>query len=196
MKLWYGSLVILVLGICIAGCTQPVENLTDNQTGAPLGLGNETPTETPMETMTTETGTATPMETVMANETATMNETTNVTGPGVPPEAPPVTPSETQYTVTIQNGVFNPQTIEVPSGSTVVWTNEGDTNQTVTGLGLEANFDSGLLAPGESFEWMFFTPGAYNYTSQTGGGVQGTVIVGAPGEANQTVQVSQTNQTM
>lgn len=200
MKLGYGILIILALGICIAGCTQPVENLTDNQTGAPLGLGNETPTETATETMATETTatetmaneteTMTPTETVMANETETVmaneTETMNVTSPGVPPETPSIAMNETAYTVTVQDGSFNPQTLEVPAGGTVVWINEGNMTQTVTGTGLESNFDSGLLAPGETFEWMFTAPGTYNYTSQTAAGMNGTIIVGTTEATNQT----------
>ncbi|MDN7025157.1 hypothetical protein FGU65_09685 [Methanoculleus sp. FWC-SCC1] len=87
--------------------------------------------------------------------------------------------------VAIQDGSFDPPTLEVPPGSTVVWTNEGTMNQTVTGIGLETNFDSGLIAPGETFDWMFTAPGTYNYTSLTTG-MSGNIIVGTAEETNQT----------
>ncbi|WP_128692965.1 hypothetical protein [Methanoculleus taiwanensis] len=174
MRLWYGILGLLVLGICIAGCTQPLENVTGNETLPGLLPGNETTTETPMET---------PAENMTGNETPAMNETP----PGVPPAEPPATLNESAYSVSIQDSGFNPASLEVPTGSMVVWTNEGSENQTVTGIGLGNAFDSGLIAPGENFTWGFMTPGIYNYTSQTTG-ASGNVVVGTMGETNSTGQ--------
>ncbi len=209
MKLWYGILGLLVLGICIAGCTQPQGNATGTETPTATTMGTpmETPTETVManETMTvnetpTTTGNMTVNETPTTTGNMTMNETTAATGNmtvnETSSEVPPVIPSYTalnasSYSVSIVQSGFIPATLEVPGGSMVVWTNEANSNQTVTGIGIDSNFDSGLLAPGETFTWTFVTPGTYNYTSQTAPAWTGTIIVGG---VNQTQQTNSTGQ--
>jgi len=84
--------------------------------------------------------------------------------------------------VNIQNFAFAPNTILIPVGTTVRWTNKDPVNHTVTSsTGL---FDSGILGPGQSFEFRFDTPGTYSYTCTLHPGMAGTVIV-----ANQVLTV-------
>ena len=56
---------------------------------------------------------------------------------------------------------FLPAIITVPVGTTVTWTNLTDFNHTATSFPLA--FDSGLLAPGDSFSYTFTQPGVFTY---------------------------------
>lgn len=57
---------------------------------------------------------------------------------------------------------FSPSNVTVTAGTRVVWTNVDPSNQhTVTSDG--GLFDSGILAPGESFTFTFTAPGTYSY---------------------------------
>ncbi len=94
---------------------------------------------------------------------------------------------------------FDPETVTVPQGGTVVWENDGSVAHTVTadteaipdGTAYFASggFDSeraarrdisgGLLEPGETFEHTFEQPGAYGYycIPHESSGMTGTVRV-------------------
>ena len=63
---------------------------------------------------------------------------------------------------------YLPAALAVPPGETVAWTNADAAAHTVTaggpGAGGQAGgFDSGLLLPGEAFEFAFEEPGEYGY---------------------------------
>jgi plastocyanin len=75
----------------------------------------------------------------------------------------------------IQNTGFTQRTILIPVGTTVRWTNNDSTAHTVTSS--TSLFDSGTLDPGESFEFLFDTPGTYHYACTLHPALQGTVIV-------------------
>ncbi len=90
-----------------------------------------------------------------------------------------------QANVSIGDNFYNPETITVNAGTTVVWVNNGGANHTVssdTGV-----FDSGiapadLLSSGETFSFTFTAPGTYPYFCYLHGaaggiGQAGTVIV-------------------
>jgi len=63
--------------------------------------------------------------------------------------------------VSIQDGYFDPAHITVPSGTTVVWTNEG--NQPHSVISDDGWFDSGLLYPGETYQTTLYEQGTYTY---------------------------------
>jgi plastocyanin len=120
-----------------------------------------------MATMTTmETGTTvTPGAT-----TTTLAAGTTETPPG-PPAA--VVADET---ISITDSGFVPNTLTVPTGTTVGWTNDASTNQTVSANGEAGFFDSGLLAPGDTYSYTFNGVGNYTYQSMIGG-FEGEIFV-------------------
>ena len=63
--------------------------------------------------------------------------------------------------VNIDNFSFTPQTLTVPAGATVKWTNKDDVPHTV----VETNqkFKSKALDTDESFSFTFTDPGTYEY---------------------------------
>ena len=63
--------------------------------------------------------------------------------------------------VSIQDGYFNPADISVSSGTTVVWTNEG--NQPHSVISDDGLFDSGLLYPGETYQTTLYGQGTTTY---------------------------------
>jgi plastocyanin len=63
--------------------------------------------------------------------------------------------------VPIQAFVFQPTTISVPAGTTVVWTNRDPVAHTVTDI--NGSYDSGLFEESGTFSMTFTTPGTYTY---------------------------------
>ena len=71
---------------------------------------------------------------------------------------------------------FSPQILAINAGDTVVWTNKGSKNQTVTS---NSNlWDSGNLKPGQTYKRVFAQPGRYEYRTNLTNGMNGTIIVG------------------
>jgi len=64
--------------------------------------------------------------------------------------------------VVIDNFSFSPQTIAVPVGATVTWTNHDDVPHVVTSANNRFN-KSSVLKPGQAFSNTFVTAGTYSY---------------------------------
>jgi plastocyanin len=79
-------------------------------------------------------------------------------------------------TVSVHDNTFDPGTIEVQVGDTVEWTNKGGIAHTVTGTGV-AGFDSGSLAPGETFSFTPEKAGTFSYVCTFHPGMRGTIAV-------------------
>lgn len=77
--------------------------------------------------------------------------------------------------VAIMDFAFEPATVEVSAGTTVVWTNTGQAPHTVTG----AFADSGALSPGQAFSHTFAEAGAFDYVCSFHPQMIGRVQVGA-----------------
>ena len=111
-------------------------------------------------------------------------EPTDMTGPAGTPVSPPLTPTTeaapgvagvTEATATIANMAFQPHTLIVATGATVTWQNDDDVAHTVTSGG--GWFDSGQLAPGDSFVQVFDKPGTFRYQCTNHPGMEGVVVV-------------------
>lgn len=63
--------------------------------------------------------------------------------------------------VTIANFAFGPTALQVAAGTTVTWTNNDSAAHTVTAD--DGSFDSGNLAPGQSFTFTFDQSGSFTY---------------------------------
>lgn len=75
--------------------------------------------------------------------------------------------SNNTVALTDQSG-FSPNSLNVKVGSSVTWTNKGSTVHTSTSdPGYFNAWDSGGLAPGQSFTYNFTVAGTYGYHSQT-----------------------------
>jgi plastocyanin len=70
---------------------------------------------------------------------------------------------------------FDPAEISVPAGATVVWTNQGKEDHTVTAD--DNSFDSGYKKTGTTFQRAFPRPGKYSYHCSPHPWMKGTVLV-------------------
>jgi plastocyanin len=76
--------------------------------------------------------------------------------------------------VAVADNSFSPATIEVAVGDTVTFENEGQVAHTVTG----DDFDSGSLAPGDTFTFTASEAGTFSYVCTFHAGMQGKIAVG------------------
>ncbi len=82
-------------------------------------------------------------------------------------------PAQQEVMVETKDFVFDPVSITVPMGTTVVWTNTGAAPHTATG-----DFgDSGILDPGQTFEFTFNDAGTFAYFCAIHPDMQGEIIV-------------------
>jgi plastocyanin len=86
------------------------------------------------------------------------------------PPAPAPTATETIF-----NNSFHPTRMDVSPGTTVTWTNRGNSPHTVTSS--SGLWDSGTLQPGMSFGYAFTQPGTYDYYDRFNPNVHGEIIV-------------------
>ena len=172
MKRMFGILALMVIAsIMIAGCVQP----EGNETVTPIPT-TPVATETPLETVTTPAGAETPLETVTtpaeAETTATTEET--ATTP-TETETPPL-PSIGAENVTITESGFSPDSITIQTDTTVIWTNDATTDQSITITGPTGPIDLKTIEAGDSVDYTFTEPGEYTYVSEETG-LEGTVTV-------------------
>ncbi len=87
---------------------------------------------------------------------------------------------ETQQ-VSIQNYSYNPATLNVTPGTTVVWTNNDAVPQNVVG----DNFASPTLNQGDTYSYTFNDSGSFTYNSSFYPQMKGYLIVGTPSSETQ-----------
>jgi plastocyanin len=86
------------------------------------------------------------------------------------------TPPSNVSAISINNGKFRPKNVSVKTGTTLTWTNNDDTPQTVTS-DAPGVFDSGPIAPGATFQYTFSKDGVFPYHSTGTSGSYGTITV-------------------
>lgn len=90
-------------------------------------------------------------------------------------EAEAAAPAGDEIAVDIQNFAFSPDPIAIAVGDTVTWTNQDGVPHTATGEG--GAFQSGAIAPGDSFGHTFEEAGEFPYFCEFHPGMAGTVVV-------------------
>src|SRR5262245_5316684 len=80
-----------------------------------------------------------------------------------------------RHSVTIKNMKFDPDTVEIAPGDTVVWTNQDDRDHTVAAK--DGSFKSDNLNRGDTFEHMFKKPGKFTYSCSYHPRMKGTIVV-------------------
>src|SRR6202051_4104923 len=84
-------------------------------------------------------------------------------------------PSSTAAEVKIDNFTFGPQTITVPAGTTVTWTNKDDIPHTV--VSTDGVFKSKVRDTDEQFSYKFDKAGTYSYYCSVHPKMTGKVVV-------------------
>ena len=86
------------------------------------------------------------------------------------------TPPTNVTAISINNGKFRPKNVSIKVGTTLTWTNNDDTQQSVTS-DTPGIFDSGPLAPGATFQYTFSQAGVFPYHSTGTSGSYGSITV-------------------
>lgn len=94
--------------------------------------------------------------------------------PAAEPVEEPADAPDGAATITIADFAFDGVT-EVAVGTTVVVTNDDTTTHTWTAL--DGAFDSGALAPGDTFEFTFTVAGSFDYQCNFHPSMTGTIVV-------------------
>lgn len=83
------------------------------------------------------------------------------------------------YLVNVNDSSFSPGELQVPAGTTVVWTSNASLPHTVTAA--DGSFDSGTMSAGDTFEYTFNEAGTFEYFCQfhgsPGSGMAGAIVV-------------------
>jgi plastocyanin len=82
--------------------------------------------------------------------------------------------------VSIDNFKYVPDTLTVPAGTRVTWTNHDDMPHTVTSTGTPKVLDSEALDTDDQFSHVFAEPGTYAYVCTVHPKMSGRVIVEKP----------------
>jgi plastocyanin len=77
--------------------------------------------------------------------------------------------------VKIDNFVFGPQTMTVPAGATVTWTNKDDIPHTA--VSTDGVFKSKVMDTDEKFAYTFAKPGTYSYYCSIHPKMTGKIVV-------------------
>jgi plastocyanin len=78
--------------------------------------------------------------------------------------------------VDIKNLAYVPDSVEIPVGGTVTWTNSDTVPHTATAKEREA-LQSGTLNPGDSYSQTFDQPGTFDYFCEFHANMKGTIVV-------------------
>lgn len=72
---------------------------------------------------------------------------------------------------------FSPSTVNVEPRTTIIWKNTDASTHTVTSTVPPGVFDSGVMGPGEEFEFLFESEGTFDYYCMIHPTMVGTVVV-------------------
>lgn len=153
--------LVLVFAVLVSGCAGP-KQVTQ-----------------PMSTPSTTEQTIAPSTTEQTITPSTTDQTMPLVTPSTTDQTMPSTTEQTMpsgvqsTTVDIMGLAFNPSTITVPSGTTIIWTNRDSVSHTVTG----SNFDSGSIPPGGTFSQTFNNVGTFTYGCTIHTTMKGGVVV-------------------
>lgn len=106
---------------------------------------------------------------------------TGMVQPAAEPEMETAIPETAdEVRIEMRNTRFNPRTLSIKQGTTVIWTNEDSIIHTVTS-GTRNNesgiFDSGNMSGGQTFSYTFNDKGTFDYFCRPHPGMDGTIIV-------------------
>ena len=118
---------------------------------------------------------APPPATAQTTTAAAAPTTTTVVGAAATTAVVPTDGGSAAGAIGIADFKFDPATITVPVGGSVVWTNNDTQQHTATSAG---NFDAGAIQPGNTATVEFETAGTFTYICSFHPFMTGTVVVG------------------
>lgn len=115
------------------------------------------------------------LPTVEASPTATPAGATLTPAEASPSPTREATPSARRVEAAVSNFAFEPASITTGRGSTITWINQDAVAHTVTAV--DGSFDSGSIAPGDSFTQRFDKMKSYSYTCSFHPQMKGTLNI-------------------
>jgi|Deesub1362A_J573_1020465.scaffolds.fasta_scaffold00374_17 plastocyanin len=91
------------------------------------------------------------------------------------PETIPTEEEVEEVNIAIRSFSFNPDSVTVKVGTTVIWINEDSVVHTVTSD--DGVFDSGTFGKGQTYRYTFNEAGTYRYTCTIHPSMKGEIIV-------------------
>jgi amicyanin len=156
IRSWGPPVVATAAVLLLAGCSSPAPTAPPSTAPASVTFGSGVSATPGMPGMT-----AMPP----------MGTTPGATGSSTTAPAAPVGPNA----VTIENFKFAPQSLTVPVGTTVTWTNQDEEPHTVAAK--DGSFHSPALDSHQTFSYTFQAPGSYDYVCTIHPFMTGTVVV-------------------
>ncbi len=149
----------------------------------PLQLKSDLLSSTPVNSETNQTTPTAGVASLDSTETATNTDTSTVA------EKSTDTSSTTPETVAQSTGPsvnvdvslfgFEPATVKIDKGATVVWTNTSTEDQTIIGSSTNGqSFASPVLTSGQSFSYLFDQDGTFEYYSTYNPALKASITVG------------------
>jgi len=77
--------------------------------------------------------------------------------------------------IEITDSSFQPNVMNISTGTTVTWINSGSSDQQI--IASNGEFDSGKIAPGGQYQYTFLKAGTFDYYSKINSAMTGKVIV-------------------
>ena len=96
--------------------------------------------------------------------------------PAGPVSNNPTAPATENITVSIKNFSFNPSTLTIKTGAKITWVNNDNVPHTITSDSGNL-LDSKTISSGQSFSFVFTSPGSVNYHCNIHPTMKGAVIV-------------------
>ncbi|MFA5830004.1 MAG: cupredoxin family copper-binding protein [Candidatus Gracilibacteria bacterium] len=154
-----GTKVKIVLALMVVGFAGYVAYWVQEPSGLKADVLNGGSQVVAVDTQTSQLTQDTQTQSQAATQAATQTQTQ--------------TQVQTQE-VAISNFSFDPQTVQIDKGVTVLWTNKDAVPHTITG----DSFSSGPLSPGQSFSYTFADDGTFAYHCSLHPQMTGSIIVG------------------
>ena len=168
---WSVAIVAIGVAIALAGTGPALDSGAPTQEQAMLQEREEAMTEQKemIQSQEREEAMTEQMETVTIEKEVTVSEPEIIEPPVMGPETASVSiPSGTSDPACANtNSCFDPYSVSINAGDTIIWTNDDTSPHTVTS-GTAAGapdeiFDSGLMMADDSFEFTFDDAGSYDY---------------------------------
>jgi plastocyanin len=157
-----------LVAISFSACSQPVQPVPPVQQDPPVPVVQPAPV--------TQSVTPVAPSSPVRTEGGSITKQTTEVAAAIPPLAqPPVSQPLSAVEVDMTGSAFSPGTCTIAVGGRVTWVNKDLVGHTVTSqIDL---FDSGNMAKGESFSYIFSQPGTYEIFCDYHPLMKGTVIV-------------------
>lgn len=179
-KITFLGLVLLLVSLVLAACGDNTSTPNSAPAAAPTTAAPTTAAMTTGAVITTSAAMTTAASTAAMTPGASMAAMTPsaamTTGAAITTSAA-MASSGKEMQITISDFKFAPDTITIPVGTKVIWTNKDSVGHTVTGDDTSGPLKADLIPQGKTFEYTFDKAGTYAYHCTPHPFMKATIIV-------------------